>query len=394
MKDKRDKIVLVGAGVGGRAILLTLMKIPDIRIKYVCDIDHDAPGLILARRNGIECCMEEWPERIASDKDIDLIFEVTGLAEVFAELNRIKPRNCILIAASGTRIIFNILDRQFRIAQELRRYKRSLEHRIEDRTREIRKANKELEKRVIEYGKLNEKLQEINNQKTKYLLQAAHQLKAPFAAIQSYADIIIEGYTGDIPQQTHDIMEKIKTRCDHLAISIKDMLALANLKSFVKENMRVRPVNLDNLIADLIARHRVIARGRNISIIPPPRKNYFINGNREQMLILFSTLLENAINYSKDGVDVCLKIVKKGSNTVAISVIDRGIGISDVNLTKIFREYFRSDNAVAQHENGTGLGLAIASEIAKLHGFTIHVESELEKGSTFTVTAKLYTKKP
>ena len=79
-------------------------------------------------------------------------------------------------------------------------------------------------------------------------------------------------------------------------------------------------------------------------------------------------------------------IVKKiNVNKLYICVRDEGIGIPEKNLDKVFNEFFRSNNAVRFQKNGTGLGLTIAKEIAELHGTSIHVESEQEKGSCFSI---------
>lgn len=386
---KKDNIALVGAGIGGRAILLTLLEIPSIRIKYVCDTNPEAPGYLLAKENKIECHQSEWPKVISADNKLDLIFEVTGKKEVFELLNKIKPTKSILIAAAGTKVIFHLLETQFKITNELREYKESLEQKIIERTKELETANRELKKRILESEKLNEQLQQVNNEKTKYILQSTHHLKAPFAAIQSYTELILEGYTGKIPDQTKNIIKKIEDRCELLSNSIKEMLELANLKTCIRNNLKMTQVGINGILEDTVKASSILASGKNIIIkFRKLGKGHIIKANREQMLILFSILLQNAIDYSFPNSSIEIRVHKERKN-ITIEIEDHGIGIPDKNITKIFDEYFRCNNAVSHNENGTGLGLAIAKEIVSIHSFKIDVKSKLNHGTTLFITIPL-----
>ena len=115
------------------------------------------------------------------------------------------------------------------------------------------------------------------------------------------------------------------------------------------------------------------------------KKNIFAFGNKEQTKILFSILIDNAINYSIPNTDITISLSTNNKN-ILIQIKDQGIGIAEKNISKIFKEYFRSNNAVDIHENGSGLGLAIASEIISINKYKIKVESTLGKGTSFFVT--------
>ena len=164
--------------------------------------------------------------QIITDKEVNLIFEATGDPQVFKNLSEKKSPKISLIGADGSKIIYQFLDAYNEINRNLNEYKTNLEKKIIERTEELEKANVKLGKEMLEYEKINQKLQDMNNEKTKYLLYATHQLKAPFAAIQSYVDIILEGYSGQISQRTQDIIIKIKERCELLSNVIKEMLEL------------------------------------------------------------------------------------------------------------------------------------------------------------------------
>ncbi|MDD5676449.1 MAG: HAMP domain-containing sensor histidine kinase [Kiritimatiellae bacterium] len=380
-------IAIIGAGKGGTAILETLLKMPSVVTKHVCDVNPSAPGIVLARKHGIQCHTKMTA--ICQDKEIDLIFEVTGRKEVFAQVLAQKQEHTRVICSEDARIIFHLLDLQQEVSDRLEDDNIMLEQRVLERTQEQEKANLDLEQKIIEYEKLNEKLQQINNEKTKYLMHATHQLKAPFAAIQSYTDLILEGYAGEIPKTTRAIVEKINKRCILLSDSIKDMLELANLKSLVKENIQMSVCPIDSIVSSVVKHLGTLAVAREIKIsVPETFNDVSVKCNRNQILILLSNLLENAIYYSPNGSMISIAVKAVPPERVNISVTDHGIGIDEKHLHRIFEEYFRSNKAVAVNERGTGLGLAIAMEIAGIHGTTIKVESTLGKGSVFSFQLK------
>ena len=387
---KTEVIAIIGAGKGGTAILETLLKMPSVIVKHVCDLNSSAPGIALARQNGIQCHTNM--SEICKDKEIDLIFEVTGRKDIFDSIVQQKPDNTRVIGSEDARIIFHLLDLQQEVSDRLKDHNLILERRVLERTMELEKANTELQNKIIEYEKLNEKLLQINNEKTKYLMHATHQLKAPFAAVQSYADLILEGYTGKIPQATLDIIKKIKERCLLLTEAIKDMLELANLKSVIKENIKMEPCPIDGIISSTVNHLADLANSRSIKISAPTAPDIKVNCNRNQLLILLSNLLENAISYSPAGSVVTIAVKKEPNSSVRISVIDHGIGIEKEYQSRIFEEYFRTNKAVDFNQCGTGLGLAIVKEIAQIHGTVIEVESASGKGSVFSFHLKTVQK--
>jgi signal transduction histidine kinase len=381
------RIAIVGSGKGGKALLKDLVKIPDITIEYVCDINPDAEGMVFARENGIKTCLWSEISSVLKDPNVDLILEVTGRPNVLSYLSRNKPPSANIISSAASKIIFHFIDTQQRVTNELEEYKRGLETKIRERTEEIAWANEELRRRIGEIEKLNAKLQQINAAKTKYLLQATHQLKAPFAAIQSYVDVLLQGFAGRIPGPASEIIVKIKTRCQMLSQTIKDMLELANLNSCVEDNVKMEMVSLGKIAQAVIAFFISVAEKNHIVLeYSHSATSDTIWCNPEQMMIMISNILDNAINYSPENSRVDIVVAGKEQGPVSLSITDRGIGIPKENIPKIFQEYFRSNNAVKKHENGSGLGLSISRRIADIHKADIDVKSALGKGTTISVT--------
>ena len=390
MKSGSNTIGIVGAGYGGEAILTSFLDIPGIRVKYVCDINPDAPGFKLARRKHIQCVTDADLKVLLEDQEVELIFEITGKDEVFDYLQRTKLPGCNVMGSAASKFIFHMIDTQQKITIELKAYKQNLADRVMERTDELEIVNKELQQQVYNFQLLNEKLQDINDEKTKYLVNAAHQLKAPFAAIQSYVDILLAGYADDLSDKVLGVVGKIKTRCELLSLSIKEMLELANLNSCVEENIKMTDICMNDLIATVIETVEGIAESRSINIIFTKCKgNCIVKCNPDQIISLIQILVENALNYSSDSSEIVITLEEGLSSRVTLTVADHGIGIAPKNLKLIFKEYFRSNEAVKQNTNGTGLGLSIAKRIAQIHRTDILVDSTLGEGTSFKVAFSL-----
>lgn len=382
---KNDVIALVGAGKGGAAILDNLVQIEGIEIRYVYDTNPDAPGMVFAALHNIKCLTDTSYAELIADDEVDLVLEVTGIPDVFKKLRAAISPKGIVIGAVGAKIIFHLLENQQRVTDTLERLKLDLQTKVVERTEDLEDANRKLNEKILEYESLNEKLERAIEDKTKYLLHATHQLKAPFAAIQSYADLILEGYTGEIPEQTFNVTQKIRIRCDLLTRSIKEMLELSNLQTCREENLRIENVHVNELIRETVKQFDVLAKNRSIKItFAPFEKDITVKCSAEHTKTLFSILLDNAINYSDDNTSIEIKTALQ-DKTPVVSVVDHGIGIAEEKIDKVFKEFFRTNDAAEKHTNGSGLGLSIAREIAKLNGFRLSVESEFGKGAKFTV---------
>jgi len=390
-KDKIDSgsvIALIGAGKGGLALLKILLRIPAVKIKYVCDTDPYAVGILYAKNHDIYCTAD--CDQIINDKEVNLIFEATGDPRIFKKISENKSTKTSLIGADGSKIIFQFLDAYNEVNKDLKEYKVNLEKKIIERTEDLEVVNTQLEKEMLEYEKISQKLKEINNEKTKYLLYATHQLKAPFAAIQSYVDIILEGYTGKISPETRDIVQKIKRRCELLSRVIKEMLELEKLKSRDEIVLDLKKINISSILTYMVQQSKISAKIKKIKIdFTPIKEDLYIKGSKKQIEILFSILLENAINYSPSKSVVKIITKKIEGPRIYIAIEDQGIGIPEKNIGNVFNEFFRSNNAVDFHKNGTGLGLSVAREIINIHNGSINVESVLEQGSCFSVAFKL-----
>ncbi|MBL7076557.1 MAG: hypothetical protein ISS31_03700 [Kiritimatiellae bacterium] len=391
MARRKDIVAIVGAGKGGCMILEMLLRSPSVEVRYVYDSDPEAPGMVLAGKHGVICSTNTTFPELWGNKKISVILEVTGSEAVFRALGGIKAQATSLIGAWGNRLLFDMLASENRMRARLEEYQGKLEELVTQRTKELQHTNVELTNKVTQLAEVNRKIEELSRHKTQYLLRSTHQLKAPFAAIQSYTDLLLGGYAGELPGQAKGVVERIKQRCDTLSTAIHEMLQLASLQTEESSDANMRVQNLNVLLREVVKDHQVLADAAGVTLeLRQEARNVRARYCRARMHTLFEVLIKNAIDYSPAGTTVTVSVSRKDRQAV-VQVRDRGIGIRPDAKKKIFSEFYRTNEAAAKVSEGSGLGLAIAAEIAQLHGFTIRVRSTVGRGSTFSVSMPVHT---
>lgn len=230
----------------------------------------------------------------------------------------------------------------------------------------------------------------LDEEKTHATLRSTHELKAPLAAIKSYVYALNAGYAGDVNDKVLKIITRIGKRCDYLLNNITDIIKLGNLKSYVVSDEQFYAMNLTLFLEKFITQYRALSQEKQITI---NLKNQLHNtearivANEENLQLIFSNILTNAINYShpKGVIDIVLSEKK---DKLCVSIEDQGIGIDEKNINNVFEEHFRANNAVEFYEGGTGLGLSIVKLCSQILGAEVQIKSKLEQGTIVTVLLK------
>jgi signal transduction histidine kinase len=160
-----------------------------------------------------------------------------------------------------------------------------------------------------------------------------------------------------------------------------------------KEQLNFEDVDLKDLVTGLSTNVEALAADKAIKFTLDTQENLVVNGDKVKLRQLFINIMENAVRYTPGGGNISVSLVKKDTNAVA-AVSDTGIGIPPEHLPHIFERFYRVDKARSRADGGVGLGMAIAKYIADSHGGKIEVESQVGKGTTFTVTIPLKNTEP
>lgn len=211
----------------------------------------------------------------------------------------------------------------------------------------------------------------------------AHELKAPLAAVDSYLQLMKRHTAGDDIADYDKIIERSLLRLDGMRKLIFDLLDLTRIESGEKKR-KLEKVNILKPAKQSIETLSVSAKERNIDIDLHAEEPIEIWGDAGELEIIFNNLISNAIKYNKDNGRVDVYITKDDRSAI-IKVADTGIGMSEQEQEKLFREFSRIKNEQTRNIMGSGLGLSILKRLTNLYEGSVEVESEKEKGSTFTV---------
>lgn len=216
-----------------------------------------------------------------------------------------------------------------------------------------------------------------------FVANVSHEFRTPLTAVRGFAETLLDGALedGDRRRRFVEIIHEHALRLGRLT---DDLLRLAQIEAGQLQ-LELRPIPVSALIEPCIEITRVKAGEKGIAFEAPAAADTpAIIGDVSALQGMLQELLDNAVRYSSQGGRIAIRTTVEG-NEVAVSVSDTGIGIPKADQERIFERFYRTDPARSRESGGTGLGLAIAKHLVEAHHGRITVESEVGKGSTFTV---------
>jgi two-component system phosphate regulon sensor histidine kinase PhoR len=213
---------------------------------------------------------------------------------------------------------------------------------------------------------------------------AVHELRTPLTNIRLYVEEAIESGEAD-PTQTARALNVINAEARRLERVVADMLSVSEMESG-SLSIRSAEVPLETMFEDLQHDYAAAAREKGLELsweLPPkwPR----VLGDRDKLALSVHNLLGNAIKYTPRGGSITVR-VDVVEDQLLVEVVDTGIGISDEDQARLFERFQRARDKRVEAITGTGLGLALAREVARMHGGDVTVKSQLDAGSTFTLS--------
>jgi len=243
-----------------------------------------------------------------------------------------------------------------------------------------------LRARENELEEANNKLEEQDRVKSKYILRVSHDLKSSLAAIQSCLNVVLRNIVGSISKKTRDMISRAEQRTKSLLQFVNELLELSSIRIIALKEMIKEKICLFDIIKNQIDFFKPMIEQKKIRIriTNNTNNNTYVNINVKDVDLLFSNLISNAIRYTPRAGRISLSLNDvNGKNKIQVAVIDSGIGIPKDDLSNIFEDFFRAKNAKIYEKNGTGLGLAIVKQIIERYKGKIWVESEEGKGTKF-----------
>lgn len=231
-------------------------------------------------------------------------------------------------------------------------------------------------------------LTRLRTVRTEFVINVSHELRTPLASIRAMAETLLDGALTDT-EVSEKFLGNIIREVDRLVRLSEDLTYLTRAETTMPTR---ESFDLQELLLDMVERLATYAHRRKVRVdVPELGAAIWVDADRGELEQVFFNLLDNAIKYTPSGGRVSLAVDVVGKS-VAVSLSDTGIGILKEDLPRVFERFWRADRArkfpgeAGTATGGTGLGLSIVKHIVEAHGGTIVAESELGKGSRFTVT--------
>lgn len=229
------------------------------------------------------------------------------------------------------------------------------------------------------------RLHKLERMRSEFVSNVTHELKTPLTSIRGSIELL---KSADRDEKTrsyfYDVLDIEAERLQHL---IDDMLVLSRIEN-AKDDPSACPCSVAEAVRKCVERIQPAAAQNNITIQTNLDENMYVSCSPTRLQQLFGNLIENAVKYNVPNGSVTISAARQ-KKTAVIRMKDTGIGIAKEHFDRLFERFYRVDASRSREVGGTGLGLSIVKHLAVLYGGEVNVESEVGKGSTFTVRLPL-----
>jgi two-component system phosphate regulon sensor histidine kinase PhoR len=236
-----------------------------------------------------------------------------------------------------------------------------------------------------------DRLRDLEKYRKDFVGNVSHELKTPIFNIQGYILTLLDGGLED-PKINRLYLERTEKSIDRMISIVEDLESITKLESGeLKINME--PFDLVKLTEEVFEFELRDANLRRISmnLAVMAKKPVIVMADKKRIFEVISNLVGNSIKYGKKGGNVNV-VFYDMDNMMLVEVSDDGIGIDKQDLIRIFERFYRVDKSRSRIQGGTGLGLSIVKHIIEAHEQTIHVKSQVDKGTSFTFMLEKYNK--
>ncbi len=239
-----------------------------------------------------------------------------------------------------------------------------------------------LEAQAMELARAYDELREIDRLRVQLVQNVSHEFRTPLSLIKGYTELLLAQELGSISESQQAALQIIRERTGTLSRLVHNLMML---RSAPREVMTLALISLVEVARHVLAEYQrpteeagIVLREELPTELPP------VLGDQEQIKLALGHLVDNAIKFSPGGGTVTVRAWDDRSK-VYVSVTDEGIGIPTEHLGRIFERFYQVNGSTKRRFGGVGIGLAVVCEIVEAHGGKVTVESELGKGSTFTI---------
>lgn len=299
-----------------------------------------------------------------------LDYEVEGIGEIF-----LGPRRSGDPYTTQDMQLLEIMANELVIAiqnalrfEEIGKFNVTLQTKIDDATRELRRTNK--------------KLEALDEAKDEFISMASHQLRTPLTSVKGYLSMVLEGDAGKLNDQQKKLLDQAFISSQRMVFLIADLLNVSRLKTG-KFLIETKPTKLDEVVQQEVDQLKETAEGRGLKLTyrkPDAFPILMLDETKIRQVIM--NFMDNAIYYTPSGGNIEV-FLKNSSQAVEFTVVDNGLGVPKSEQQHLFTKFYRAVNARKARPDGTGLGLFMAKKVVVAQNGAIIFKSQEGKGSTF-----------
>ncbi|PTM58093.1 two-component system histidine kinase PnpS [Desmospora activa] len=229
-------------------------------------------------------------------------------------------------------------------------------------------------------------IRRLEKMRTEFVANVSHELKTPVTSLRGFAETLLDGAAED-PEMQREFLEIIHRESLRLERLISDLLDLSKIESR-KMPIQLEPIRVKSLIQPLAQTVEEEMKKKELLFRLELEEDFTVEVDKDRFSQIVINLLANAMSYTPAGGSIVLSAGRK-EDRWWLQVVDTGIGIPEEDLPRIFERFYRVDKARSRESGGTGLGLAIVKHLVESHHGEIQVDSQVGKGTTFTLTFPL-----
>jgi two-component system, sensor histidine kinase and response regulator len=249
--------------------------------------------------------------------------------------------------------------------------------------KELRSCLENIAKQLF-LRRITQKMQVEGKQiRFQFLSVLSHELKSPINAVEGYLKLMLDKRNGENIEDYNEMINRCLLRMQEMKNLILDLLDFTKIESG-KKNRNIKIINLSEVANQSIDLVQPLCIQKDIDVHLNCKSKILLKADKQEIEMLVNNLLSNAVKYNKQGGRIDITLKKEISETI-ISVSDTGIGMKAEDIDKLFEDFVRIKSEQTKHISGTGLGLSIVKRIADLYKAAVTVDSEPDKGTTFTI---------
>ena len=264
-----------------------------------------------------------------------------------------------------------------RLYDEVSAYRGRLETMVDERTAQLSRANQALERSVS-------RLEQLDQAKNELFANVSHELRTPLTMILGPVQSLLTDTAGPLDRTQRELLRGVADNSRRLLRQVNNLLDLARIDAG-QTRLRFHPVDPAVFVAGMLDAVRAAAAAKRLALLSPPAPGLEpVHVDPEQLEKVLLNLLGNAVKFTPPGGSITVTL-DDTTGFVRIAVADSGPGIPAEQRERVFERFTQVDGSTTRRHGGTGIGLALARQIAALHSGHIDLDSEVGRGSTFTL---------